>query len=165
MQSGFKCEQSQRAEGRECGKSKTLWGSRAAHQSTTLCEHGAWNEEQTVSQGIRKQVGLPANIFQGLLINCRESPTPFTWKEALCDLALCTFPAHLSPGPPMLTSMSVVWKSTKLSAFKLLHTPCYIFWETFKYTKEACNVKEMAWTILVACLMENPVSFQETEDT
>lgn len=41
----------------------------------------------------------------------------------------------------------------------------YVFRETFKYTKEACNVKEMAWTILVACLMENPVSFQETEDT
>lgn len=42
----------------------------------------------------------------------------------------------------------------------------YIFWETLKYTEEAYNVKEMAWTILVASLMENPVSFQEkTEDT
>lgn len=40
----------------------------------------------------------------------------------------------------------------------------YVFWATVKYTEEACNVREMAWTTLVACLMGNLVSFRETEE-
>lgn len=41
----------------------------------------------------------------------------------------------------------------------------YVFWETLKYTEAACSVRETMGPVLVAYLMENTVSLQETKET